>query len=211
MMLAAPRALIVDFGGVLTTDLFESMRGFADREGLERDALVRLVTIDPEGKDLLASLEQGDITQLQFEQAVGSRLGVQPSGLEARIMADLRPDTLMLDTVAAIRAAGHRIAILSNTWGLEPYSVYEGYDLDSRCDVLIYSERVRLRKPDPRIFALAVERLSIAPQACVFVDDLSHNLSPARDMGMKVIHHTDSKETANALRRMFIAYEDRAG
>jgi epoxide hydrolase-like predicted phosphatase len=198
-----PKALIIDFGGVLTTDLFASMRAFAEGEGLERDALVRLVTVDPDGKELLAALERGDIVQRAFEREIGLRLGVSDENLEARIMADLRPNELMLSTVAEIRSAGYRVAILSNTWGLEPYSVYDGYDLSARCDVLIYSEQVRLRKPDPRIFRLTADRLGVAPHGCVFVDDVAHNLGPARQMGMTVVRHIETGTTVHVLRREF--------
>jgi putative hydrolase of the HAD superfamily len=198
-----PQALIIDFGGVLTTDLFDCMRSFAEREGLAAEALVELVTVDPDGKALLAALERGDITQREFERGIAPRLGVGDVDLEARIMADLRPNELMLATVEAIRANGYRVAILSNTWGLEPYSVYDGYDLGTRCDVVIYSEQVRLRKPDPPIFQLTADRLHVAPKRCVFVDDVAHNLEPARQMGMAVVHHVESEATARTLRHMF--------
>jgi len=118
-------------------------------------------------------------------------------------MADLRPNDAMLSTVAEIRSAGYRVAVLSNTWGLEPYSVYDGYDLPTRCDVLVYSEQVRLRKPDPAIFRLTADRLGVAPDGCVFVDDILHNLKPAQQMGMTTVHHVETRATMYALRQQF--------
>jgi putative hydrolase of the HAD superfamily len=81
--------------------------------------------------------------------------------------------------------------------------VYDGYDLEAKCDVLVYSEQVRLRKPDPAIFRLTADRLGVMPDACVFVDDVAHNLEPARQMGIAVVHHVESGATVQALQEMF--------
>jgi len=69
--------------------------------------------------------------------------------------------------------------------------------------VLIYSEQVRLRKPDPAIFRLTADRLGVAPKRCVFVDEIAHNLEPARQLGMTVVHHVESEATARKLQRLF--------
>lgn len=198
-----PSALIVDFGGVMTTNLFDSMRGFATREGLPDESVVNLLTKNQEGAGILASLERGDISQLDFETAIGMLLGVSSRDLVRRILADLKPDNAMLDTIDKIRTSGNKVVVLSNTWGLEPYDPYESYDLDARADAVLYSELVRLRKPDPAIFRIAVERAAVAPTSCVFVDDIVHNLDPARNMGMRTIHHTNSAVTVKLLTEAF--------
>lgn len=192
-------ALITDFGGVMTTDLFEAMRGFAVREGLPRESLVELLTTNPEGKNALAALERGDSTQRNFELTMAMLLGVSSENLVPRMLADLKPDVAMLNTIHEIRATGHKVIVLSNTWGLEPYNPYEPYDLDSRADAVVYSESVRLRKPDKAIFRIAIELADLPPNSCVFVDDIVHNLEPAQVMGMSVVHHTSSESTVRLL------------
>jgi putative hydrolase of the HAD superfamily len=198
-----PQALILDFGGVLTLDFWEALRGFCRRVGLPDDALADLVTTDPEGRRMLADLERGAIGQAAFEEYVADRLGLGPDGLLARMAADLRPDHRMLDAVAQLRAAGVRIAILSNSWGSDYFDPYAPWTLSSRADVVVISDQVRMRKPDPGIFDLAVDKLGVPAQACVFVDDIAAYLEPARERGMTVIHHTDTVATVGALGELF--------
>ena len=167
------------------------------------ESVVDLFTKNQEGAGILASLERGDTSQLDFEAATGRLLGVSSKHLVPRILADLKPDNAMLETIDNIRTSGNKVVILSNTWGLEPYNPYEPYDLDTRADAVLYSELVRLRKPDPEIFRIAVERAAVTPTSCVFVDDIAHNLDPARDMGMRTIHHTNSATTVKLLTEAF--------
>jgi putative hydrolase of the HAD superfamily len=117
--------------------------------------------------------------------------------------ADLRPDPVMLDAVARLRAAGVRVAILSNSWGSDYFDPYAPWDLLSRADVVMISDQIGMRKPDPGIFDLAVDRLGVPAEACVFVDDIAAYLGPARERGMTVIHHADSAATVRALGELF--------
>lgn len=194
-----PDTLIIDFGGVMTTNLFDAMRSFAVRESLPQESVVDLLTSDEEGAHALAALERGDASQHEFEVVIGKALGVSPEDLVPRILADLKPDPLMLTAIESIRARGNKVVVLSNTWGLEPHNPYEPYELDSRADAVIYSEVVHLRKPDPEIFRIAVESVNAQPQSCIFVDDVAHNLPSAEKMGMRVIHHVNSMATIKLL------------
>ncbi|MEV6525674.1 HAD family hydrolase [Longispora sp. NPDC051575] len=204
-MTVLPSALILDFGGVLTTDFWACLRAFEHREGLAPGALVDLVTRDPAGHRLICDLEQGAIGQAEFEREAGARLGVDPDGLLARMAADLRPDERMLAAAAELRAGGAKLAILSNSWGSDYFDPYAPWHLDDRADVVVISDRVGLRKPDPRIFALTVDRLGLPAGSCVFVDDIAAYLEPAAALGMRVVHHTDADHTIPALRAAFRA------
>lgn len=197
------KALILDFGGVLTNDFWEVLRGFARREGLAEDTFAGLFTQDAEGMQLLRGLERGDIGQLDFEARLAARLGVAPEGLLKRLGADLRPDEEMLAVVAELRAAGVKIAVLSNSLGSDYYDPYAPWDLASRADVVIISDQVRLRKPEPEIFQLALEKLDEPASECLFVDDIAPYLKPAQAMGMAVWHHTSTPATVAELRRVF--------
>ena len=84
----------------------------------------------------------------------------------------------MLRVVDDARAAGVRTAVLSNSLGRSPHDPYGPFNLDDRFDVVVLSDQVGLRKPDPRIFELTAERLGLPAAECVFADDTEDNLPP---------------------------------
>jgi putative hydrolase of the HAD superfamily len=187
------KGLIVDFGGVLTTDVFESFRAFSEAEGLEPDAVRERFRGDPEARGLLEALELGEITEAEYEPRLAAVLGVEPAGLVDRLFGGMRPDEAMIAGVRAARRAGVRTGMLSNSWGDDRY---DREQLASLFDAWVISGEVGLRKPDPAIYSLAAERLGVAPEECVFVDDLPGNLKPAAALGMAtVLHGGDAKVT----------------
>ncbi|MEU8004210.1 HAD family phosphatase [Catellatospora sp. NPDC049111] len=199
----AYRALILDFGGVLTTDLWESIRDCAREEGLPPDALLDLLRKDPEIRELFAGLERGTVSQVDFEAHLGAAAGIAPERLLNRMTASLQPDELMLAEVARLRRHGVATAVLSNSWGSEHFDPYDGYDLEDRMDTVVISDQIGLRKPDPEIFQLILDRLDVKATEAVFVDDLAANLEPARALGMAVIHHTLNTTTVAELQHLF--------
>ena len=201
--MSTPSALILDFGGVLTTDLWESVRGCARRDGLPENALLDLLHWDNEIHALFVGLERGDVDQLDFERALAGRAGIAPERLLARMCADLEPDRRMLGAVDVLRGRGVRIGVLSNSWGTGYFSPYEGYDLEDRADAIVISDQVKLRKPDPAIFTLMADKLGVPTGECVFVDDVAGNLPNAAALGMAVIHHADTASTVADLESLF--------
>jgi epoxide hydrolase-like predicted phosphatase len=191
--MAEHTGLIVDFGGVLTTDVFASFRAFCEAEGLEPDAVRDRFRGDPEARGLLEALEVGAISEADYEPRLAAVLGVAPEGLIDRLFGGMQPDDAMLDGVRAARRAGVRTAMLSNSWGDDRY---DRAQLEELFDAWVISGEVGLRKPDPAIYSLAAERLGLAPDACVFVDDLPGNLKPAAALGMAtVLHRGDARAT----------------
>lgn len=91
---------------------------------------------------------------------------------------------------------------MSNSWGTGDYDPYEGYDLEERFDAVIISDQVALRKPDPAIYALTAAKIDAPPRSCVFVDDTAANLPPARDLGMAVVHFTDTASGIAEIERL---------
>jgi putative hydrolase of the HAD superfamily len=195
--------LILDFGGVLTSDFFEVLRGFCRREGLPEDALLNLISVDDGAKGVLVDLERGAIRQPEFEAQVADFLSVPRAGLLRRIMADLRPNEPMLKACEILRGHGIKAGVLSNSWGTEPFDPYGPWCLERNFDSVVISHRVGLRKPDPRIFELAAQGLGLTSEECVYVDDIALYLEPAREMGMRVVHHTDAAVTIRELETIF--------
>jgi putative hydrolase of the HAD superfamily len=191
--------LIVDYGGVLTTDVFASFRAFCEAEGLPPGTVRDRFRSDPEARELLAGLETGELAASQFEPRFAALLEVESERLIERLFGAMAPDEAMLDGVRAARRHGARTALLSNSWG--DGLAYDPALLGELFDAWVISSEVGLRKPDPAIYALVAERLGLPPEACVFVDDLPGNLKPARALGMAtVLHRGDAEATLAEVR-----------
>jgi epoxide hydrolase-like predicted phosphatase len=192
--MADRHGLIVDYGGVLTTDVFASFRAFCDAEGLAPDTVRDRFRQDPEARELLAGLETGALDVAEFEPRFAALLEVESERLIDRLFGGMEHDPEMLDGVRAARRDGIRTALLSNSWGAA--TAYDAELLEELFDAWVISSEVGLRKPDPAIYELAAERLDLPPERCVFVDDLPGNLKPARALGMAtVLHRGDAGAT----------------
>lgn len=199
-------ALVIDFGGVLTTPLYDAMAEFAREVGVDLEELVRVALGLYAGDDdrLVFDLETGAISEDEFARAFAARLEavsgtrVEPEGLVAR-MFRVELEMSMLDAVAAARAAGYKTGMLSNSWGP---SLYPRDILSSLFDEIVISGEVGLRKPDPLIFELATRRLEVAPSRAVFVDDHPGHLEVARDLGFITVLHRTPAETVGELKRL---------
>ena len=193
------RGLLVDWGGVLTTDVFASFSAFCELEGLHSNAIFRLFRDNSESRELLLGFETGAIAEEQFETLVASSLGVAAPALIDRLFAGTRPDDAMIEAVRRARAAGIRTGLISNSWGTTRYP----RDLLAELfDAIVISGEVGMRKPSPEIYALGAERIGLAPANCVFVDDLSGNLGPAAELGMATVHHRLPEDTIAQLERL---------
>jgi putative hydrolase of the HAD superfamily len=193
------RGLLVDWGGVMTTNLFDSFRAFCEQEGLSAEAVGETFRTDPASRELLIGLETGALSEADFEPQFATILGVAPAGLIERMFAGGRPDQAMQDAVRRARAAGVRTGLISNSWGT---SRYDRALLAELFDGLVISGEVGMRKPTPRIYELGAEAIGLEPASCVFVDDLAFNLTPARELGMATVHHVDSGQTITELERL---------
>ena len=199
----ARRGLLVDFGGVLTTNVFAAFAGFCDREGLSHDVVRRAFREDDGAREALFALELGRLGEDEFARRLAAALGLpeeRAEGLIARLWQDLGPDEEMLCAVERARGAGVRTGLISNSWGTA--LKYEPELMDRLFDGTVISHLEGLRKPDPAIYALGAERIGLAPENCVFVDDLPGNLKPARAMGMATVRHTSAAETVPQLEEL---------
>jgi epoxide hydrolase-like predicted phosphatase len=195
-----PRALLVDWGGVMTTDVFAAFAGFCATEGLHPETVGRLFREDRDARRLLADFECGRIGDEVFEPRLGAALGVPVhEGLIDRIMGGAVPDERMIAAVRSARAAGVRIGLVSNSWGSRRYP----HELLAEIfDGIVISGDEGFRKPDARMYALGAERIGMPPERCVYVDDLAFNLGPASELGMAVVHHTSVETTLPELERL---------
>lgn len=193
-------ALVVDFGGVLTTNIWPAFAAFCEFEGLERDTVLELFRGDSEALALLRGLETGELADAEFERRFGAMLGIaEHEGLIGRMFADLRPDEQMIGAVRAAQMAGLTTGLISNSWGL---GIYDRAPIEI-FDTAVISGEVGMHKPQPEIYRLACERLEVEPGGAVFVDDLRENCEGAEAVGMTAVLHRESGRTIGRLEQLF--------
>jgi epoxide hydrolase-like predicted phosphatase len=208
-VLAPPTGLLIDYGGVLTSPVTRSFRAFSEEAGLPRELVKEAFLTAYRGGQadgLVHRLEVGDLSSEAFGHALAADLTVR-SGIDldgtdlvARLFAGVAVSERMLSAVEAIRRAGVRTGLLSNSWGK---SGYPRHRFAALFDTTVISAEVGLRKPDPAIYALAADRLGLPPERCVFVDDLDLNVSAAQEVGMVGVVHTEPARTLARLSELF--------
>lgn len=190
--------LLVDFGGVLTTDIWQSFDVFCTNEGLEAGRVKEMFRSDGEALALLRRLERGDVSDGDFERDFGAMLSVEPEGLIGRLFAGLGPADEMIAAVEAARRAGIPTGLISNSWGT---GIYERAPMEI-FDATVISGDVGLHKPQPEIYRLGAERIGVAVTDCVFIDDLRENIAGAEAVGMTGILHRGAATTIPELERL---------
>jgi epoxide hydrolase-like predicted phosphatase len=199
-------AVALDFAGVMTSPLYEAMGKFSAESGIDLQDLLRACLGPYGGIDdpLIVDFETGRISESDFATALAARLQalsgreVAPEGLVRRLFP-LRLEEDMFTAVVAARAAGLRTALVSNSWGS---TLYPRRRLQAAFDVVVISGEVGFRKPDPDIFLLALERLGVAAERCIFVDDEPDHLKAAAGLGMVTVLHHRSETTIAELERL---------
>lgn len=185
--------LICDFGGVLTTPLEAGFLAYQDESGLPLEDLGTAMgrAAEEHGDHPLFMLERGEITEPEFGARIEAHLhsAFDLGRLRELFMERLDRNEDMIAFVRDLRARGLRTALLTNNvreW--EPLWRAKLPEIDELFGVVVDSAFVGLRKPDPAIFELTLERLGGAPaERCVFVDDLDVNCDAARALGMAAV------------------------
>lgn len=200
--------MITDWGGVMTNPIVETVRAWLDAEGIDYDdyaAVMRPWVIEAyqagNGNPIHA-LERGECTVEEFERVFASRMmcrdgrRVEAAGLLQRMFAATTHCDPMHAAVYAVRDAGLRTGLLSNSWGVGDYPRHL---FPRMFDAVVISGEVGMRKPEERIFLHAAELIGLAPSECVFIDDLEANVAAAEAVGMTGVLHDDPFATVARL------------
>ncbi|MGO9900549.1 MAG: HAD family hydrolase [Solirubrobacteraceae bacterium] len=190
------RAIISDFGGVLTSPLVDAFRAFQDASGIPLPALgMALGALQArDGVHPLFELETGRMTEARFVSEVGEQLTLQlgreisMAGFGAAYFGHLQPNERVIEHMRALRARGYRMAICTNNvreWECRWRSMLP---IDEIFHIVVDSAFVASRKPEAAIYKLTLERLGVAPQAALFIDDTEINCAAARQLGIAVVH-----------------------
>jgi putative hydrolase of the HAD superfamily len=195
------RAVISDFGGVLTTPLIEAFTAYQDHTGLSPGDVGRAIHASYErtGVHPLYELERGTISEADFVSRVEAELD-PPARLESfsEIWFEaLHPNERLIAWLRGVRARGFRTALLTNNvreW--EPLWRAKLPEIDEIFEVVVDSAFVGVRKPEPEIYVLTVELLGagLTPADCAFLDDLEVNVEAARSLGMQAVHFRDTDQ-----------------
>ncbi len=202
--------LICDFGGVLTTPLQAGFFAYQEEAGLSLEELGSAMAraAEDHGENPLFTLERGEITESEFWGRVQRHVGrdFDLTRLRELFFERLLPNTPMIDFVRELRGRDVRAALLTNNvreW--EPLWRGKLPEVEELFDVIVDSAFVGLRKPDPAIYTLTLERLGgVEPERCVFVDDIELNCDTARELGMEAIRFESAQQAIPELERAFL-------
>ncbi|MEN9931474.1 MAG: hypothetical protein RIS17_47 [Pseudomonadota bacterium] len=196
------RAVIFDFGGVITSSPFEAFARYEAENGLP-NAFIRTVNATNPDSNAWARLERSEIDTTAFDDAFRAEalaLGHDVPGRDVLplLAGDVRPG--MVVALKACKAAFKVGCITNNVaseddigWGPSVRHILAEFDH------VIESAKVGLRKPDPRIYLMMCEALEVEPSACVYLDDLGINCKPAAALGMTAIKVTSEAQAIAAL------------
>ena len=199
----------MDWGGVLTTPILATVRAWIQADGIDWDsyqAVMRTWVVEAYAgngsQNPVHALERGECSNAEFEQLLAAQLlrldggAVAPEGLLRRMFATSTTVPAMYDLIRALRGAGLRTALLSNSWGCDEYP---RADFPALFDAVVISGECGMRKPEEEIFLHAAGSLGLEPRQCVFIDDIEANVAAATACGMAGLHHTAAAQTAAAL------------
>ena len=203
------RGVITDWGGVLTTPILTTVQAWIQADGIDWNSYRTVMrawvsaAYDPNGgRNPIHALERGECSGGEFEQILAAQLfrldggAVAAEGLLQRMFAASARDSAMYEMIRALRGAGLRTALLSNSWGCDEYP---RADFPGLFDTVVISGECGMRKPEEEIFLHTVKILGLEPEQCVFIDDMEANVAAAVACGMTGVHHTETEKTVAAL------------
>jgi epoxide hydrolase-like predicted phosphatase len=202
------RAVVSDFGGVLTTPLFAAFAAFQDEVGISPENLGKAMRVGlAEGEELpLFRLERGEISEDEFierlEDGLESILDHRPHlhHFRQKFWGALHPNEEMIALMHELKASGLKMAMLTNNvreW--EPLW-RSMLPVDELFEEIVDSAFVGCRKPEARIYELTLERIGMPAEACLFIDDLQPNVEGAEAAGMSAVHFRDNEQAIAEIR-----------
>ncbi len=196
--------VIFDFGGVITSSPFEAFNRLEAERGLPRDTVRRINRENPDS-NAWAQFERAEIDAAAFdrlfaEEAAALGFALEGSAVLERLAGDVRP--AMLAALDRLKADGYRLGCITNNvpagegpgMAMNSAKAAAIADAMTRFDHIIESSKAGVRKPDPAIYRMMCDALGVAPEHCVYLDDLGINCKPAAQMGMHAIKVTSGEQ-----------------
>jgi epoxide hydrolase-like predicted phosphatase len=195
------RAVIFDFGGVLVRMVDDRPRlELSAQLGVPLSELAYLVF----SSESAQKASRGEIPVSLHWQAVGQALSISTEKMPAFLDKYWSADDLNWELVEYIRSLKpcYKVGLLSNAWDDLRQTIHTRWNIDGLFDAIVVSAEVKMIKPDPHIFHLAVERLQVQPGEAAFVDDVAENVEAAREEGLAAIQYQDIQQTIGELNRI---------
>ena len=201
--------IVCDFGGVLTSPLLGAFTAYGEASGIGLEQLGQAIATvaQRDGENPLFALETGAVTEEKFltelESALSDQLGspVSMHGFAEHYFSGLHPNEPMIELMRSLRARGLRMAICTNNvreW--EPLWRAK-LPVDEIFELVVDSAFVGMRKPDPRIYALTLERLGMPAQSALLIDDTEINCGAARGFGMQAVWFRSNDQAIEEIER----------
>jgi putative hydrolase of the HAD superfamily len=211
------KAVVSDFGGVLTSPLLDSFAAIQDSSGISLEHLGQAIFAVAEkmGVNPLYELEKGKLSEARFldelAEQLSSQLGrsVQMQGFGEAYFEHLHPNQPMIDYMRTLRERGYRMAICTNNVREWEQRWRAMLPVDEIFELVVDSAFVGSRKPEPEIYQVTLERLGLPAQACLFVDDIDVNCDAARSAGMRTVHFRDTDQAISEIKAT-LASSDRS-
>jgi putative hydrolase of the HAD superfamily len=193
------KAVVCDFGGVLTSPLIRGFLAYQEDSGVTVEELGKAMAqaAEADGEHPLFELERGRITEAEFARRIEAQLGdhFDFERLRTLYFEHLVPNRPMIDFIRTLRDRGLRTALCTNNvreW--EPLWRSKLPELDEIFEVVVDSAFVGMRKPDPEIYELTLDRIGTSPEESVFIDDVEPNCDTARELGMTAVRFEDAEQ-----------------
>ena len=201
------KAIIWDFGGVITSSPFDAFNEFEEVNGLPKD-IIRTINSENPDMNAWAQFESNSITIDQFDDLFLKEAKAKGFDIKGRDIIKLLKGSIRENMVSFLRELKSNFKLGCITNNVKPSSE-ENTDNETKeamsiFDHVIESSIVGIRKPNPEIYMMSCDALNVSPNQCIYLDDLGINLKPARELGMttiKVIQPEDAiQEVRNLLK-----------
>ncbi len=201
--------VIFDFGGVITSSPFEAFNRLEAERGIPQNSIRRINAANPDG-NAWALFERAEIDAQQFDMLFANEaamIDVELRGADvlAVLAGDVRPE--MVAALDRLKQRGFTLGCITNNvpsgkgagMAVTDEKAAQVADIMMRFDHIIESSKAGIRKPDPRIYTMMCAALSVAPESCVYLDDLGINCKPAAALGMAAIKVTGGQQALTEL------------
>src|SRR5579883_891071 len=207
----SPRAILWDFGGVILSSPFDAFRSYEREAGLPEDFIRMLNARNPD-TNAWAKMERSEVSLAEFVALFEAEAAAQGHKLDGWRILQLLSGDIRPQMVEALRRCkqSFRIACITNNMkhgegpGMSrtPEKAQAIAEIMTLFEHVVESSKLGWRKPDPRIYRHACDLLGVAPEHCIYLDDLGINLKPARALGMRTIKVGDPDKAIAELEAM---------
>ena len=199
------KAIIWDFGGVITSSPFEAFNQFEEANGLPKD-IIRTINSENPDTNAWAKFESNSVTIDVFNDLFLKEAKAKGFDIKGKDIIKLLKGSIRKNMVSFLRElkSDFKLGCITNNVksSSEENNDNETKEAMSLFDHVIESSIVGIRKPNPEIYMMSCDALKVSPDQCMYLDDLGINLKPARELGMTTIKVIQPKDAIQEVRNL---------